>query len=201
MSTPEQDRVTAAAVAEGAKLHMGIAEQGKVYALAGKHPLALMYYRHAIHMTVQAQDPEIFFRHYLECVMESLEQMGAYGEVLAYCDKAIEFYARNPPANPLAQRDLAHIYERLGAVLLKNGEKEKAAQAFEQAAHVLQGSGQALPMAQTLLRWIKGGLHVDANRVLAEQRRTHYFSVRSDTVDANRAIRLPDEQLYSPQAM
>ena len=37
----------------------GIAEQ-EVYALAGKHALALLYYRHAIHMTVQAGDPEIF---------------------------------------------------------------------------------------------------------------------------------------------
>jgi hypothetical protein len=56
-------------------------------------------------------------------------------------------------------------------------------------------------MVQTLLRWTKGGLHVDAGRVLAEQRRTHYFSVRSDTVDAGRAIRLPDDQLHDPQAV
>jgi tetratricopeptide (TPR) repeat protein len=185
----------------GAKLHMGIAEQGKVYALAGKHELALMYYRHAIHMTVQAQDPEIFFRHYLECVLESLEQMGAYAEVLAYCDKAIEFFAQNPPSNLLAQCDLAHVYERQGVVLLKTGEKAKAIQAFEQALQVLDGSGQTLPLIQLLLRWLKAGLHIDANRILAEQRRAHYFSVRSDTVDASRAIKLPDEQLYSPQTI
>lgn len=182
-----------------AQVHLGIAEQGKVYALAGKHALALLYYRYAIHMTVQAQDPEIFFRHYLECVMESLEQMGSYAEVLAYCTKAIEFYAQNPPPNPLAQRDFAHIYERQGAVLLKMGEKEQAGQAFEAALRVLQSSGQTLPLVQTLLRWVKSGLHIDPQRVLAEQRRTHYFSVRSDTVEANRAIKLPDEQLYGPQ--
>ena len=100
---------------------MGIAEQGKVHALRGDHAVALLYYRHAIHMTVQTHDSEIFFRHYLECVMESLEQTGSYPEVLAYCAKAIEFYAQNPPPNPLAQRDLAHIYERQGVVLLKSG--------------------------------------------------------------------------------
>lgn len=183
------------------KLHMGIAEQGKVYALAGKHSVALMYYRHAIQMTVQAQDPEIFFRHYLECVMEALEQMGAYTEVLAYCAKAIEFYTQNPPPNPLAQRDFAHVYERQGAVLLKMGEKEQAVQAFEQAVQVLQGSGQTLPLIQVLLRWLKAGMYVDPNRVLAEQRRARYFSVRSDTVDTSRAIKLPDEQLYSPQTI
>jgi tetratricopeptide (TPR) repeat protein len=199
MSTP----ATSAAEARqtGAKLHMGIAEQGKVHALLGQHALALVYYRHAIHMAVQVQDPEIFFRHYLECVMESLEQMGSYAEVLAYCAKAIEFYAQNPPPNPLAQRDLAHIYERQGVVLLKSGEKDEAIKAFEQGSTVLEGSGQTLPLIQTLLRWLKAGLHVDPNRVLAEQRRNHYFSVRSDTVDASRAIQLPDEQLYGPRTI
>ena len=131
--------------------------------------------------------------------MESLEQTGSYPEVLAYCAKAIEFYAQNPPPNPLAQRDLAHIYERQGVVLLKSGQKDEAIKAFEQGAKVLEGSGQGLPLIQTLLRWLKAGLHVDTNRVLAEQRRNHYFSVRSDTVDASRAIQLPDEQLYGPQ--
>ncbi len=190
-----------AEAAAGARLHMGIAEQGKVYALAGKHALALQYYRHAIHMAVQAGDPEIFFRHYLECVMESLEQMGAHAEVLAYCEKAIAFYGDQPPANLLAQRDLAHVYERQGSVLLKRGDKEGAARAFEAALREAERSGQTLPLAQTLLRWTRSGLHVDANRVLAEQRRTHYFSVRGDTVDAGRAIRLPDDQLHGPQAV
>lgn len=181
----------------GPQIHMGIAEQGKLYALAGNHALALVYYRHAIQMTVQAQEPEIFFRHYLECVMESLEQMGSFAEVLEYCGKAIDFYTQNPPPNPLAQRDFAHIYERQGAVLLKMGEKERAGQAFDQALQVLQGSGQTLPLVQTLARWVKGGFHIEPQRVLAEQRRNHYFCVRSDAVEASRAIKLPDEQLYA----
>jgi tetratricopeptide (TPR) repeat protein len=188
-----------AANATGIQLHVGIAEQGKLYTLAGQHALALLYYRHAIQMTVQAQDPEIFFRHYLECVMETLEQMGAYSEVLAYCDKAIDFYRQHPPPNPLAQRDLAHIYERQGAVLLKSGAKAQAAQAFEEALQLVKASGQTLPLIQTLLRWVKSGLHIDPHRVLAEQRRTQYFSVRSDTVDARRAVKLPDEQLLGAQ--
>ena len=81
------------------------------------------------------------------------------------------------------------------------GEKDEAIKAFEQGVKVLEGSGQGLPLIQTLLRWLKAGLHVDTNRVLAEQRRHHYFSVRSDTVDASRAIQLPDEQLYGPQTI
>ena len=129
--------------------------RARCYALRGRPRVALVYYRHAIHMTVQTQDREIFFRHYLECVMESLEQMGSYPEVLAYCAKAIEFYAQNPPPNPLAQRDLAHIYERQGVVLLKSGEKDEADQGLRARSGVLEGSGQTLPLLQTLLRWLK----------------------------------------------
>lgn len=190
-----------AEVETGAKLHMGIAEQGKVYALAGDHSMALVYYRQAMHMAVQAADHEIFFRHYLECVMESLEHMEAYAEVLDYCAKAIEFYARNPPPNPMAQRDLAHIYERRGAVQLKTGDIDKANEAFQEAMRVLQGAKQTMPLAEILSRWIKSGVHVDPSRVLAEQKRTHYFSIRSDTVDPSRAIKLPDERLYGQQTI
>lgn len=186
--------------ASGAKLHMGIAEQGKAYALAGNHTLALAYYRHAMHMAVRAKEPEVFFRHYLECIIESLEHMGAYQEVLEYCAKAIQFYAEHPPPNPLALKDLVHVYERQGAVLLKQGEKEQAALAFEQAMVLLKGSGGVSPLIQNLLRWIKTGMHIEPRRVLAEQQRARYFSVRRDTVDPERAIKLPDEQLFGPPA-
>ena len=49
---------------EGLKLHMGIAEQGKVYAVEGDHKLTLLYYRAAMNMSMQAKDPELFFRVY-----------------------------------------------------------------------------------------------------------------------------------------
>ena len=154
------------ATTAGARLHMGIAEQGKVYALAGKHALALQYYRHAIHMAVQAGDPEIFFRHYLECVMESLEQMGAHVEVLAYCEKAVAFYGEHPPTNLLEQRDLAHVYERQGAVLLKSGDKEGAAAAFEQALMALQR--EVWPRRQVLyLIWRQPWMSVSRDTYIA----------------------------------
>lgn len=184
----------AAAGPRGMQLHLGIAEQGKLYALAGDHARALHYYRTAIQLTVQAGAPEIFFRHYLECVMESLEQTGALAEVLAYCDKAIALYAERPPANPLATADLASIHQRRGAVLLKMGKLAEARAALRNALAVTNEIGRALLLAQTLLRWIDAGYHIDPARVLAEQRRTEYFSVRRDTVDAQRAVLLDDER-------
>ncbi len=177
---------------EGRRLHMGIAEQGKVYALEGNHGRALFYYRHAMRLAVEAGDPEVFFRHYLECVIESLEQTGSFDEVLEYCDKALELYEKNPPADPVNLRDQASIYQRRGVVHLKRGDKDGARRAFEDALQALAGSGQKLPLASSLLDWLRRGLHVEPARVDAELRRADYFSVREENVDRSRAVLLPD---------
>ncbi len=176
-------------------LHAGLAEQGKLHALAGEHRLALAYYRQAMRLSVEAGNPEIFFRHYLECAIESLEQIGAYDEVFAYCDKAIGLYEDNPPRDDLTRFDLAHIHQRKAAVLLKAGRREGVAEALNQALALARAAGRPLPLAQRLLRWVDLGLHVEPARVEKEQRRTGYFSVRKDKVDAARAVRLPAEQL------
>ena len=175
----------------GALLHMGLAEQGKIYALGGNYSLALAYYRKAMHMSVEAGDPEVFFRHYLECLIEALEHMGSYEEVLAYCEKAIAIYSERPPFDDLTRRDLAHLYQRRAVVLLKSGDKAGAREAFEEATLVVRGTGQRLPLTEALLRWVQMAMHVDARRITAEQVRHHYFSVREGTIDRSRAVKLP----------
>ena len=183
----------------GMKLHMGIAEQGKLYALQGRHKMALQYYRVAMQMTVQAGDPEVFFRHYLECVIESLEQTESYPEVLEYCDRVIQHYELNPPPNPMATMDLAHTYQRKGVNLFKSGDREGAILALQEALKIAGSVGQisakTIPLAQTLLQWLRSNLHIDDYRLLSEQHRQGYFSVRKDTVDASIAVKLPDESL------
>lgn len=177
-------------------IHMGLAEQGKLHALAKEYRLALYYYRKAMQLAVEHAHPEIFFRHYLECVVEALEQLRSFREVLDYCDRALALYGKTPPQDDVARRDLAHIYQRLGVVQLKLGEPEAARAALRKGLDVITRSGggrQSLPLAQTLLRWIELGVHIDERRVIAEQERTRYFSVRKDTVAAERALRLPDE--------
>jgi tetratricopeptide (TPR) repeat protein len=174
--------------------HLGIAEQGKLYALEGKHELALAYYRESIRLTVQAGEAEIVFRHYLECVLESLELMGSYREVLDYCDKAIDLLT-SQEAEAQTGADLAHVYQRRGIVQLKSGHREAAIESLRKSLELGTAHRYALPLAKTLLGWLERGLQVDARRVLAEQQRTHYFNVRPDTVDKERAVRLPNEQL------
>ena len=176
-------------------LHMGIAEQGKVYALAGDHKMALLYYKNAMHLTVQAKDPELFFRHYLEAALESMEVLGYFDEVLAYAEKAIGMYEKNPPKDEISKLDLAYIYQKKGIALMKKGEKEEAKKAMKKAIDMMKKQKHPATLANTLYRWLSGGLHLDTKRILAEQKRNNYFSIRPETVDPTRAIKIPDEQL------
>ncbi len=181
------------------QIHLGIAEQGKLYALAGDHAKALHYYREAMHLSVQAGDPEVFFRHYLECVMESLEMMAAHPEVLDYCERAIQLYEENPPPNEMATMDLAHIFQRKGINLLKMGQEDEAIAALQQALETAKTVGRltikTMPLTQTVLQWLTSRYHIDQPRLLAEQQRTEYFIVRKDAIDPARAIRLPNENM------
>lgn len=187
--------MTAAGRPEGHRLHLGIAEQGKIHALEGKHGLALSCYREAIRMAVGAGAPEVFFRHYMECTLESLERMGSYPEVLEYTERAIAHYGSIEPESE-AQRsiiraDLVHIHQRRGVVLLKSGRTDEARAALEQARALSREGGIRMELGETLLGWIARGLHVDAHRILMEQEARRYFSVRPDTVDRDAAIALP----------
>ena len=172
-------------------LHAGVAEHGKVCALRDDHVSALMHYREAMSMAVRQKAPEVVFRHYLECALESLEHMGAYSELLAYCDRAIEHYDLHPPESPLARFDLASIHQRRGVALLKQGERDAAARALDAACADARTAEARLPLAETLLRWLRARLTVSVERIGAEQARHHYFSVRRETVIPSRAVPLP----------
>lgn len=170
------------------RLHVGLTEQGKLHALAGDHRAALAHYREAMAVAVRAGEPEVFFRHNLECSLESLELMGALDEVVGYCDRAIAHYHERPPAHALATRDLAHIHQRRGVALLKRGERAAARPDLEASLRLQPGG---MPLAAALLRWLSAGLHFDVARIVAEQHRHRSFSVRRDTVAPERAIQLP----------
>jgi tetratricopeptide (TPR) repeat protein len=181
---------------KGHRLHLGIAEGGKLHALKGEHGQALTCYREAIRMAVNTGAPEVFFRHYMECTLESLEKMGSFPEVIAYADRAIEHYAAITPTSDeqraLIRADLVSIHQRRGAVLLKSGRVDEARAALEKAtALAREAPAIALPLAEALLGWIVRGFHVDAHRILTEQEAKRYFSVRPDTVDRALAIPLP----------
>ena len=178
---------------QGLNFHMGVAEQGKIYAVQGNHKLALMYYQSAIAMTVQAGDPELFFRLYLESALESMEHLGLYEEVLDYCNRALQLYEDNPPPNEFARIDFAHIHQRKGIILYKLQRKEEAVDYLKKAIALIQAEKGKFPLAEKMLRWIQGGYHVDEKRIIDEQKRDHYFSVTKEALRPERAIKLPGE--------
>jgi len=178
-------------------LHYGVAEQGKLHALDGDHMLALQYYRLAMKMTIDQKSPEVFFRHYLECSLESLELMESYDDVIAYCDKAIAHYKQNPPSNEVAQKDLANIYQRRGIVLLKKGLHDEALYALQKAIALIKNKAKVMPLAVQFQRWIAANYHFNASRVVQEQKSHRYFLVRKDTVSKEKAIRIPDNILFA----
>ena len=123
-------------------------------------------------------------------IAESLEQMGAYAGSWRTARRRSRLRGLRRPA---AGSDVRRIYERQGAVLLKTGDKEKAAQAFEKALQVVEEVGRHC-------RWCRrsaldqGGLHVDCSRVLAEQRRSHCSACNARSIPAGR-LKPPDDQL------
>ncbi len=180
---------------KGFQLHMGIAEQGKLYALEGNHKLALLYYQTAISMTIKAKDPEIFFRHYLECSLESMEHLGMLEEVLEYCDRALNLYAETPPPNEFARMDFVYIHQKKAIALMKLDKKEEAIVFFKKAIELAKAEKTKLPLSNTLMRWLTIGYFIEPSRISGEQYKEAYFNVRKDTVDPTKAIKLPDEDL------
>lgn len=181
---------------DGIQLHMGVAEQGKIYAVQGNHKLALVYYQTAINMTVQAGDPELFFRLYLESSLESMEHLKLYQEVLDYCDRALAIYEKTPPAddNEFARLDFANIHQRKGIIHFKLDQKEEAKIYLKKAIDLIKQEKGKLPLAEKVLRWIQVGYHIDETRILSEQQSAKYFTVTKDNIRPKAAIKLPDEQ-------
>lgn len=188
----------------GHKFHLGIAEQGKLYALEGKHALALTCYREAIRIAVSAGAPEVFFRHYMECTLESLEHMGAFADVVEYCDRAIAHHASlslsDDKQRDMARVDLVYIHQRRGVVLLKMGRVDEGRAALEQAAALARAGKLDVPLVKTVLDWLVRGFQVDARRIQMEQDTKRYFSVRKDTVDPKLAIQIPEAHLRAMAA-
>jgi tetratricopeptide (TPR) repeat protein len=171
------------------KIHLSIAEAGKLHALKNNHKEALRHYREAMRLAVSSKAPEVFFRHYTQCVLESLELTESYAEVIQFCKDADKHYTQLKANSNLHRRDHGSILERLGIAQLKQGDQAAGKATLEQACQVA-GEG-TLPLTQEVLGWLQRGFAVDKARLLQSQRRRHYFVVRSDNVDAKQAQPLP----------
>ncbi|KPF75257.1 hypothetical protein IP88_07200 [alpha proteobacterium AAP81b] len=175
------------------RLHMGVAEAGKLLALKGRHRDALAKYREALQLAHGARAPQLFARHYLHCVLESLEHLGEYAQAAELAAAAADS-AANPQPTPFQQRDRAHLLERQGVNLARAGDVPGARAVL--AAAVALDAG--LPLARALLEWTARGLAVNPARLAEAQRRHGYWVVRPDTVDAARAIENPATHRFAP---
>lgn len=180
-------------------LHLGLAEQGKIHAVAGEHRTALLYYRHAMRLAVEAVAPEAFFRHYLECAIESLELMDCHAEVIDYCERVDAHYASivalDEAQASFVARDRAAVAQRRALVLLKGGRRDEARRWLDEARRRAVAAALDLPLLERVGGWLDQGLHVAPERVVAAQHQLCYFSVTAGSTDPDRAVRLPPELL------
>jgi tetratricopeptide (TPR) repeat protein len=170
-------------------LHLGIAERGKMFALETNYTEALRYYREAIKMTQGQEGAELFFQHYTQCVMETLELSKAYDQVIAYCEKFIDFLENKEENSVLIDKHYATILEKMGVQYLLKEEKATALPLFKAAQDRL-GKGKQ-PLTDELINWIQRGYTISAKQISDLQKRHHYFIVQKETLKPDLAIDLP----------
>lgn len=168
------------------RLHIGIAEAGKLLALKGRHQQALARYREALQLAHGARAPQLFARHYLHCVLESLEHLGDHARAAELAAAAADT-ASCPDPTPFQKRDRAHLLERQGVNLALAGDIAGARSALADAVALDDG----LPLARAILDWTARGLAINPQRLADAQRKHGYWVVRADTVDPARALESP----------
>jgi tetratricopeptide (TPR) repeat protein len=174
------------------RTHVGIAEQGKLFALDGDFDSALVYFRKAIEIALQSEESEVFMRHYVECLLESLELSGDLNPVLEYCNSVLlSLEERRQNGFQVKSEQWSEILQKKGIILLKMGRREDGLECLKKAVELMGNLGREWPLSQALLFMARSGLSLDHSRILAEQKRLNYFVVRAENVDRRIAILLP----------
>jgi tetratricopeptide (TPR) repeat protein len=171
------------------KLHLGIAEKGKLYSLQGNYKEALRHYREAIRLVQNNKDNDLFFQHYSQCVMEALELSGAYDEVISYCEKFMDFLEEKEESE-FVIRHKAHVLEKLAIQYILKGDKEEALPLLKQAQSLLKKGVQ--PLTDELLNWVQRNYQLSKKQIHEAQKKYNYFIVRKDKVRPELAIEIPD---------
>jgi len=169
-------------------LHLGIAEKGKMNAVQGNHKEALRHYKEAIKMTQGQENGEMFFQHYMQCTLESLEQMGAYDDVLNYCEKLLELL-NTKEENDFITKYKIETWQRMAIQYLHKDDVETAKEYLTTIAKEA-GKGK-LKIADTLLDWINRRYQITKKQLFDLQNSNHYFIVNKNNLKPEIAIELP----------
>lgn len=180
-------------------LHLSLAEHGKLCLLRGDGGEALRHFREALRLCVSAKAPEVFFRHYTQCVLEALEKAGNFAEIADYCREADAFYAARQLDDAFHRKDHGAILERLGVALIRLDDREAAVAALGRAT-ALAGPG-VLPLAEELLGWLRRGYAISGERIGQLQHRHRYFVIREGSVDPALARAMPPDRSPSPASL
>lgn len=170
-------------------MHLGIVENGKIYSLKGDHTEALRHYREGIRMCTQQNASEVFFQHYTQCVMESLELSGAYDEVISYCNKAISLLEDNIYKADFIKKNYVAALEKKGIQYLLKDDKTEAVAIFKKAQDAI-GRGKQ-PLIDELLNWLQRGYTVSKQQILGSQKKHKYFTVTKENLKPEMAVELP----------
>jgi len=169
-------------------LHLGIAEKGKMYAVQGNHKEALRHYKEAIKMTQGQEMGETFFQHYMQCTLESLELMGAYDDVLNYCEKFLELLNTKEESDFISKYK-TDTWQRMAFQYLHKDDPETA---LEYLTAITKEAGRGkLKMADTLFNWINRRYNLTKKQILDLQNENHYFIVNKNNLKPEIAIELP----------
>ncbi|TCI94285.1 peptidylprolyl isomerase [Tenacibaculum sp. M341] len=170
-------------------LHYRIAERGKMHALDKNYKEALRHYKEALKLTQKQQDSELFFQHYSQCVMESLELSGAYDEVISFCENYRSFL-KEKEQDVLVRKHNAFVSERQAIQHILKGEQEEAKDLLQEIQKDL-GRGKQ-PITDQLLGWLLRGYKINADQLKQLQQKHNYFIVRKESVNPKIAMDLPE---------
>lgn len=171
-------------------MHLRIAEKGKLYALEGKHQQALRHYKEAIKMTENQENGSLFFQHYMQCVMESLELMGAHKEVMSYCEKFLALLDEQNLNEELKLRYKADVLLRWSIQHLLIDEPKEAQSLLMQVQKEIGKGG--MRFVDELLTWLQRGYNIGQKQLRDAQKKHHYFIVSKEKVRPEIAMELPE---------
>jgi tetratricopeptide (TPR) repeat protein len=169
-------------------LHLGIAEKGKIYCLQGNYKQALRHFKEAIRMTQNQPNGDVFFQHYSQCVMETLELSGANDEVLSYCEKFLDFLDEKEEQTPLTAAYRNVILEKMAIQYVMKNEKGEALEILKQ----INTKDIHLPVTKELLNWVSRGYAISHKQIKDLLKKHLYYIIRPDKINQAIAMELPE---------
>tara|TARA_R110001583_G_scaffold16561_17_gene67908 strand:- start:3803 stop:4339 length:537 start_codon:yes stop_codon:yes gene_type:complete len=159
-------------------LHLGICESGKILHIAGRFDEALEKYRNAMMMSASQRAPQVFARHYVDCILDCLQHAKRFDVAIELLDQAISNKGGESPVV------IAPFQFRKLIILCQLGQHQEALILVSELDSTMYAdSALYLALKQALVRrqsmperWL--------DQILNHHK---FYTVRKDNVDKKRA--------------